>query len=349
MARTLITPSTAGITRASSPGASRAVPREVLLPIAPPRRRPKGLRHPTRLPLPMFAVTLALALVHQGALLEFFYPLCALGIALLFYCRSPAHYLGFVCWLMFLTPEVRHLADFANGSSDPQSPVMIAPLLAVALTGFTVLKHIAVLGQRRAMPLMLIVIGLLFVYVVGLAQAGPAAATLTLIDWLYPVLVAFYLLVTWRHYPEYHRVLLKTFAYGGLLMSAYGLLEFMYPMPWEAFWLSAAKLVSERQPEPFGMRVSSAMIAWPGALLYITGIVMLLWRAFRASRLRSNDVLALCGFGVALGILSVMVLMSTLSALSGMLFFIGVTLPVISLRHARAHARHTAVAAASLR
>ncbi|MFM0336419.1 hypothetical protein [Paraburkholderia fungorum] len=347
MARTLITPSTAEVTRLSSPGRPRVVPREVLLPIAPPRKRSKGVRHPTRLPLLMFAATLALMLVHQGGLVEFFYPLCAFGIALLFYCRSPAHYLGFVCWLMFLTPEVQHLADFVNGSSNAQSALLVTPLLAVALTGFTLLKHIALLGHHRAMPLMLIVIALLYAYVAGLAQVSPADATFALINWLYPVLVAFYLMVTWRHYPGYQRVLLKTLVYGGLLMSAYGVLEFVCPLPWDAFWRIAWKLVTAGQV-PFGTRASSAMMGWPGTLLYATGIFMLLWRAFRASRLRSNDLLAVCGVGVALAILSMMMLVDTLNGLSGMLFFIGVTLPVISLRHARAHARHPSVSSASV-
>jgi len=514
----LITPSTAQLgprrspTAAPSPspaGRPRAPAGEALArPAVAAHVQPKGMRHPLRLPLLLFAVTLGLVLLRQGRLVEFFFPLGAFGVALMFYARSPAHYLGFVCWLFFLTPEVRRLADFVNGSFNPQSPIMVAPLLAVALTGLTLLKHVSLLGQRRAAPLVLIVIALLYAYVVGIAQVGPAGATYTLINWLYPVMVAFYLTVTWRHYPDYHRVLLKTFIYGGLLMSVYGLIEFVSPLPWDVFWLIASKMESEGQPVPFGMRVSSTMnscgpfavtlmtillmslaargkarivlgcvgvpallltsarstwggftialiysfamldgksrmrliagvlglalmaaplmmidqvsepvlkrfstvqnigedtsyqaraefyktflasamtdiagqglgttglgtklsddksstsmadfdsglmevpfvMGWPGTLLYTTGVLMLLWRAYRASRLHPTDLLAISGVGVAVAIFSMMVFINTLTAVSGMFFFLGVTLPVISLRYARE--RHAALAAASRR
>jgi hypothetical protein len=46
-------------------------------------------------------------------------------------------------------------------------------------------------------------------------------------------------------------------------------------------------------------------------------------------------------------ILSMMVFINTLTSVSGMFFFLGVTLPVISLRYARE--RHSAVAAAPVR
>ncbi|MFL9996162.1 O-antigen ligase family protein [Paraburkholderia sediminicola] len=513
MVRMLITPSTQ-VGLSTSPGTPRALPGGAVapdraVPAAPAARtRRKGLRHPLSLPLLLFAATLGLILLHQGRLVEYFFPLGAFAVAAVLYWRSPAHYIGFVCWLFFLTPEVRRLADFVNGSFNQQSPIMVATLLAVALTGLTLIRRAALLGQRRAAPLVLIVIALLYAFVVGMAQVGPAAATFTLINWLYPVMVAFYLTVTWRHYPDYHRVLLKTFVYGGLLMSVYGLLEFVSPMPWDAFWLISSKMLSEGQPVPFGMRISSTMnscgpfavtlmtillmslaargkarivlgcvgipallltsarstwggfaialvysfamldgknrmrlmagvlglavvaaplmmidqvaepvmqrlssiqdlgqddsfqaradfyksfmssaltdiagqglgttglgsklsndtaaqamlnfdsglmevpyvMGWPGTLLYTTGIVMLLWRAYRASRQHPSDLLAISGVGVAVAILSMMVFINTLTSVSGMFFFLGVTLPVISLRYARE--RHSVVAAAPAR
>lgn len=513
MVRMLITPSTQ-VGLSTSPGTPRALPGGAVapdraVPAAPAARtRRKGLRHPLSLPLLLFAATLGLILLHQGRLVEYFFPLGAFAVAAVLYWRSPAHYIGFVCWLFFLTPEVRRLADFVNGSFNEQSPIMVATLLAVALTGLTLIRRAALLGQRRAAPLVLIVIALLYAFVVGMAQVGPAAATFTLINWLYPVMVAFYLTVTWRHYPDYHRVLLKTFVYGGLLMSVYGLLEFVSPMPWDAFWLISSKMLSEGQPVPFGMRISSTMnscgpfavtlmtillmslaargkarivlgcvgipallltsarstwggfaialvysfamldgknrmrlmaavlglavvaaplmmidqvaepvlqrlssiqdlgqddsfqaradfyksfmssaltdiagqglgttglgsklsndtaaqamlnfdsglmevpyvMGWPGTLLYTTGIVMLLWRAYRASRQHPSDLLAISGVGVAVAILSMMVFINTLTSVSGMFFFLGVTLPVISLRYARE--RHSAVTAAPAR
>jgi hypothetical protein len=36
-------------------------------------------------------------------------------------------------------------------------------------------------------------------------------------------------------------------------MSVYGLLEFVTPMPWDAFWLISSKRLSEGQPVPFAV------------------------------------------------------------------------------------------------
>ncbi len=460
------------------------------------RTRAAALRRPMLPPFVLFGVTFLLVLLHQGRLIEIFYPLASFLIAVWFYRRSPAHYLGFICWLFFLSPEVRRLADFVDGSFNPKSPVMVAPLLAVALSGFALITSFSALGQRRAVPLVLIVLALFYSFVVGMAQVGPAAAAFTLANWLFPVLVAFRLIVTWREYPAYHRVLLKTFVYGGFVMGIYGVIQYLSPPPWDAFWLIASQMESEGHPVPFGMRVSSTMnssgpfavtimslllmslatrakmrvatglvaipalmftavrsawgglviglvyplamldgrgrlrliggvlafgmlcaplamvdqisenfmqrfdtiqnisqdnsyqvraefykqfmsvaltdiagqglgttgqgtklsaddtahlavvfdsglmevpyvMGWPGTLLYTTGIAMLLWRAYRASRLRGKDRFAIAGVGVALAMFAMMVFVNTLIGLPGMFFFIGVTLPVIALRHSR--------------
>lgn len=455
-------------------------------------------RHPLRLPLALYGLTLLLIVLHQGRLVELVYPVGAFAIALRFYRRSPAHYLGFVCWLFFLSPEVRRLADFVNGSFNPKSPVMIAPMLAVALSGFSLLSNLRVLGERRAMPLVLVVLGLFYAYIVGVVRAGPAAATFTVVNWAFPVLVAFRLLVTWRDYPLYRDVLLKTFTWGGFAIGLYGVIQFISPPPWDAFWLLASQMESEGHPVPFGMRVSSTMnssgpyaqtimsillmslaargrlkvatalvgvpslmftavrsawggfalglvyplamldgksrlrllgallgfallgapalmideisapimqrfdsmqhlgednsyriraefyrsflsvaltdisgqglgttglgtklaaddndgtqanvvfdsglmevpyvMGWPGTLLYVTGVVMLLWRAFWASLARGRDRFAISAVGVALAMLGMMVFVNTLTGLPGLFFFVGVLLPAIAQRHAR--------------
>lgn len=510
MARMLVTPSSAKAalpplsSPLSPPPSSHEAPRALPGAAASsgsaaagvPLRRTAGMRHPIRLPFALFAVTLLLIVLRQAKLVEIFFPLGAFGVALLLYRRSPAHYLGFVCWLFFLSPEVRRLADFANGSFNQQSPVMIAPLLAVSLSGFTLIRNFRILGERRAAPLVMIMLALFYSFVIGMAAVGPAAALYTLINWMFPVLVAFHLVATWRDYPVYHRVLLKTFVYAGFVMGLYGVIEFISPPPWDAFWLLSSQMTSEGEAVPFGMRIGSTMnssgpfamtimsimllalgargkmriamgivgvpalmftavrgawgglmigliyplvmldgkgrlrliagllglamlgapvlmidevseplmkrfdtiqnisednsyqvraefykqffmvalsdiagqglgttglgtklsaddtqqlgvvfdsgvmevpyvMGWPGTLLYVGGVVLLMWRAFLASRLRSKDRLAISGVGVSLAIFAMMVFVNTLTGLPGMFFFIGVIMPVISLRHAR--------------
>ncbi|WP_147329513.1 hypothetical protein [Paraburkholderia sp. DHOC27] len=459
-------------------------------------RATRAMRRPLFAPLAMFAVTLLLVVLHQGRIVEVFYPGAAFVIAVNYYRRSPALYLGFVCWLFFLSPEVRRLADFVSGTFNPQSPIMVAPMLAVALSGITLIKHVKALGQRRALPLVMIVLALFYSFIVGMAQVGPAAAVYTLVNWLFPVLIAFQLVVTWQEYPVYHRVLLKTFVYGGAVMGIYGVIEYVSPPPWDVFWMISAHMDTDGHPVPFGMRIGSTMnssgpfavtimsvllmslaargkmrvatgffgfaallftavrsawgglilgliyplamldsrsrfrliggalgfamlcaplamidqvsdniatrfstignisqdnsyqvreefyktflsvaltdiagqglgttgqgtklsaddstqasvvfdsglmevpyvMGWPGTLLYATGVLTLIWRAFCASRLRNKDRFAICGVGVALGMFAMMIFVNTLTGFPGMFFFMGVILPVIALRYAR--------------
>ncbi|CAG4888395.1 hypothetical protein [Paraburkholderia gardini] len=455
-----------------------------------------ALRRPLRLPLALFGVTAVLLIAHQGRLVEIFFPLGAFLVALKFYRSSPAHYLGFVCWLFFLSPEVRRLADFMNGSFNPKSPVMVAPLIAVALSGLTLVTDFRALGQRRAAPLVMIMLALFYSFIVGMVQVGPTGAAYTLVNWLFPVLIAFQIVVTWREYPVYHRVLLKTFVFGGAVMGLYGVIQYVSPPPWDAFWLIASGMESEGAPVPFGMRICSTMnsagpfavvmmavllmafaargrmrvlmvavgmpalmftavrsawggliigliyplmmldgrsrmrliggvlgftilcspvvmidqisdplikrfdtiqdlgndnsyqvraqfykeflssalediagqglgttglgtklsaddstqlnvafdsglmevpyvMGWPGTLLYVSGILILMWRAFRTSLVCSKDRFGISGVGVALAIVAMMVFVNTLTAMPGMFFFLGVIMPVIGLRYAR--------------
>ncbi len=210
-------------------------------------------------PIGFAAITILLLVLHQGRLVEFIFPAGALVVAALLFRRSPAHYLSFVLWLFFLTPEVRRFADFFNGAFSERSLIMLAPVMAASICGMNLLTHFRVLMQRRAIPLTLIVLATLYGYFIGMVGAGIAAASYMLISWLFPVLIGFHVLITWRPYPEYHRVLLKTFVFGGLVIAAYGVFQYVNPPPWDAFWLQNSGMVSEGVAAPYSMRVSSTM------------------------------------------------------------------------------------------
>lgn len=451
---------------------------------------------PVALPVGMFLITLVLIVAHQGKVLELSFSVMSTGIAIYLYRRYPAHYLGFVCWLYFLTPEVRRFADFFNGAFNPKSPIMLAPLLAAAISGLSVLAHHRMLGQRRALPLMLMLVAVFYGFVIGLVRVGLAPAVYTLVGWILPVSIGVHLIATWQEYPVYHRVLLKTFVYGTFLLGAYGIYQFISPPPWTVFWMIGANMgTSEGTPVPFGLRISSTMnsagpfaitimtgllmslaargktrlasvavgvpallftsvrtawggmvigliyplamldgksrlrliagviclvglcmpltmidaisgrlmtrlesitnlsndnsyqarsvfytnfasialtdiagqgigsvglgakladdptqvsgsidsglvevclvMGWPGTLLYATGVFVLIWRAFVASLAQSKDRFAISGVGVALSIFAMMVMSNTLQGEPGMLFVIGVLMPVIGVRYAR--------------
>lgn len=453
-------------------------------------------RRPELLPTGLFLVTLLLLAGHQGKAVELLFPLCSFLLAVHLYRTSPAHYIGFVCWLFFLSPEVRRLADFVNGAFNDKSLIMVAPLLAVALCGVSLFRHAGKLGQRSSAPLVLIVVAQTYAFVVGVIGVGLAPALYTFVNWVFPALVAFYLTVTWQHYPTYRRVMLSTIVYAGLLMGIYAVIQYIVVPPWDAFWIIQIKAQAFGQPVPYGLRVWSTInspgtfaitimylvlmsmasrsrlsllmaifgvaglmftsvrtcwaglvigliyplamldgrsrrrligavvgiallcapmmmfdqisehvvsrlttfkdigndnsfqsradfyeaffstaltdisgeglgstgigaklssdnsqnaggsfdsglmevpfvMGWPGTLLYATGIFILMWRAFTASRRQPDDRFAICGVGVSIAIFAMMIMVNTLTSNTGMLFFIGVTMPVIGLRYSR--------------
>lgn len=469
-------------------------------PVAPrARRRParKAQKNspigPVWVPAIMFILMFAMCFMHMGRLVELFYPAAAVLIALWLYRVHPAHYLGFTCWVFFLSAEIRRVGDFFAGGFNPVSTIMVAPLACAAISGFALITDMKILGQRRAMPLALVLSALLYTWLIGVTRAGFSAATFALANAIFPALVGFRFVSTWQAYPDYQRVLLSTFIFGSIVMGAYGIYEFVSPPPWDLFWLLASGMTSEGQPVPFGLRIASTMnssgpfantalvcilmvlagkgklriaaaimlpalmftavrsawgglligliypiamldgrsrirmiagivacvaiclpltmidevskhftsrletvqnlgqddsyqvrvgmyssfmgraltdisgqgfgttgvaskladtsnviavfdsgvmevpytMGWPGSLLYVSGIVMLIMRAFAASRARPHDRFGVCGVGIAVAIVAMMLFSNTLAGMTGMFFFIGVLMPVNGLRYVR--------------
>jgi hypothetical protein len=241
---------------------------------APAPNRAKRKDNPVLMPVGLFGATFLLILVRQGHLLQIFFPVGSLCVGALLYRRYPAHYVGFLCWLFFLTPEVRRFADYFNGVFNPTSSIQLAPLLVAALSGLGLLRHCKLLAQRRSMPIVMILLGIIYAYCIGAVRNGPLPATYTMVSWIFPVLIAFHMLITWRLYPDYQRVLMRTFVWGTIFMGIYGIFEFVVMPPWDAFWMINANMSSEGNPVPFGMRVSSTMnSAGPFAVAIMTGLL----------------------------------------------------------------------------
>jgi hypothetical protein len=79
------------------------------------------------------------------------------------------------------------------------------------------------------------------------------------------------------------RVLTTTIAWGVLVMSAYGIYQFVVAPPWDTYWLREVNIgnfsPSFGHPEPYGIRVWSTMNS-PGAFALFLG-ACLIWLATR--------------------------------------------------------------------
>ena len=86
-----------------------------------------------------FYVTIALT-GGGGRSLTITFPLGCLLVAVFCYARSPATYVGFVFWTWILTPFLRRVFDLHFGFH-PASPLLVGPVLATAVSGFTLLRR----------------------------------------------------------------------------------------------------------------------------------------------------------------------------------------------------------------
>ncbi|WP_179400607.1 O-antigen ligase family protein [Burkholderia guangdongensis] len=224
----------------------------------------------------LWTVTAALIAAHQGTVLTLAFPVLSIAVGLWLYFMSPARYVGFMWWTWFLSPEVRRLADWSKGAYTPTSLIQIAPLAVTMIAGLGLLRHYRALGQRRGIPVLLILLGLAYAYCVGIVSSGVLAATYDLANWVYPVLIGFHMMVNARDYPEYRDTLLSTFIWGMLVMGVYGAVQFFVMPPWDVLWMVGSQMNSQGDPVPYGVRVFSTMnssgpfaFAMMGALVFV--------------------------------------------------------------------------------
>lgn len=225
----------------------------------------------------VWSVTALLVLARQGTALTYGFPVMATLAALYLYFKSPARYLGFMWWVWFLSPEVRRLADWGKGGFTQTSLIQVAPLVVTVICGLTLLRHYRVLAQRRGLPMLLMLLGISYAYMIGVASSGPMAATYDLANWLYPVLIGFHIMVNAHEYPKYRKVLLDTFIWGLLVMGAYGVVQFFIMPAWDSMWMIGSQMASQGDPVPFGVRVFSTMnSSGPFALVAMAGLTFVM-------------------------------------------------------------------------
>lgn len=204
-------------------------------------------------------VTLALCAAHQGSLLTLAFPALSAAVGLWLYFKSPARYVGFVWWMWFLSPEVRRLADYFKGAYTPTSIVQVAPLAVTMICGLDLVRRYRLLGSWRGLPMLLILLGLGYAYIVGIASIGLLPATYDLANWMYPVLIGVHIIANARDFPQYRQVIVSTFIWGMLVMGLYGVIQFLLMPAWDAMWMNGSQMGSEGEPVRMGVRVFSTM------------------------------------------------------------------------------------------
>jgi hypothetical protein len=222
-----------------------------------------------------FSVYVAIALAGGGGrALTLTYPLGCLAVALFAYVRSPATYIGFIFWTWILTPFLRRVFDLQFGFH-PASLLLVGPVLATMVSGFTLLRRAQSLRSTTFVPFVLAIAALFYSFVVGLIQQPFIAATYDLMNWGAPLLFGLHLALEWRRFPRMRSVVTNVVLWGVLATAAYGLIQFVDPPAWDRVWVINSEMSSIGVPVPFLIRVFSTLNApGPYAVFLIFGVLI---------------------------------------------------------------------------
>jgi hypothetical protein len=188
-----------------------------------------------------------------GAVRYFYTPL-AFMIAIVLFVRFPAAYLVHVWWLWFLTPFVRRLVDFHSGWTE-FSPIMLAPYVASLLMIVTLIRFLPRLNQRDMFPFAPVLVGLALAYPIGIMNSGFSPATFDALNWFLPVFMGIHIAFSWRSYEKLKVSTEQVFLLGAAVIGSYGIYQFFFLAPWDAFWMRVVQMDSIGKPAPYEVRI----------------------------------------------------------------------------------------------
>jgi hypothetical protein len=186
------------------------------------------------------------------------YPAAALVLGVVLYTVHRGQYVSFVIWLYMITPFVRRVVDYQAGFQEV-SIVTLAPQLAATVSLFCIFKKLPLLYSMSFLPFLLVLVGVLYACFIGMVNSGPVAVAYDLLLWAVPIAFGFAIASDWRSFPMYRDAIFKVFLWGGAILGAYGIHQYFYLFPWDAYWMRNADITSVGYPFPLLVRVYSTM------------------------------------------------------------------------------------------
>lgn len=265
----------------------------------------------------IFTLVFAMLLIlGAAAVVRPLYPAAALLTAAALFAIHRGQYAAFVIWLFMVTPFVRRVADYHAGYQE-RSIIMLAPLLAAMVAAIVLVKKLPLLYSIPFLPFLVILLGLLYGYFVGIVNAGPIPASYDLLLWVVPLSFGFAIASDWRSFPMYRDSIFRIFLWGGAVLGGYGVYQYFFLPGWDSYWMRNAIVGgfnSIGYPFPLKVRVFSTMngpTAYGAMMVPVLLIVLVArdWMRFPAAFLGLGGVAlsivrtAWLGWGVGVAVL----------------------------------------------
>lgn len=197
---------------------------------------------------------------NQAGLLRIVFPLLSVGVGGFLLWRTKPLFLGMVVWLWFVTPFLGRIAVFQGGWT-PASAVELAPYLAASLAGVPLLLNLRALTNRKTMPYVCALVGILYGTIFGLTYLPLFNVMRALLNWVVPIIFGLFVYENREYYFEFRRVLEKSFLYGLLFLGAYGIYQFFELPDWDRLWMLNVQMNSFGGVDAMKTRAFSTMNA----------------------------------------------------------------------------------------
>jgi putative inorganic carbon (HCO3(-)) transporter len=173
--------------------------------------------------------------------------------------KRSSYLIDYAVFIFVLNRGIRRIVDYyINGYFNPLSPISLVPLIVALLMGLVVFTN------QNSLPKY--VKGIAGLFIGAFALAGTLGFISTQFAVLYagaevvaPLFLMLYAILLNPPMDVRDRWI-RSFAWGAILVSAYGWYQYLVIPPWDAFWLKATKMTGYMGiPEPTKMTVFSTM------------------------------------------------------------------------------------------
>lgn len=163
-------------------------------------------------------------------------------------------YASLVFCIWIFVAFVRRVVDYQLGY-DEQSFIMLSPYLASLIGILKVFKFAFNAWSYISLGLFFI----LFYLALGFGFNGPVAAIWDALGFLSPIVFVLYIYIELPSENKHKLMRIAGLLGGGV--GLYGVFQYIYVPPWDAYWMLNIKVISFGLPEPGLIRVFSTMNA----------------------------------------------------------------------------------------
>jgi hypothetical protein len=203
-----------------------------------------------------------LILTQAGSILVFSFPLLSLSVGLYLYFFKKDFYLVFSLWLTLIGPCLKRIIDYKSGYIT-LGLYEFTPLSVASISSLSFMKYIPkALMAKTDKPFTLCASTYIFSTLVSLINSSPINAFAnSFVAFFGPFCLGFHVYYDTENHINNRRNVQTTLFLGTLVLSIYGISQFIFLPAWDKFALEEGPNMSQGIAEVMNFRIWSTMIS----------------------------------------------------------------------------------------